>query len=105
MNRGEIWWAELAGDAGFRPVAIVSRNAGLDRRSNITIAEVTRTIRSLQNEVPLTVADGMPTACVINTDSLYTIPKNRLRERIITLSGERTFALNAALRYSLDIEW
>jgi mRNA-degrading endonuclease toxin of MazEF toxin-antitoxin module len=30
MTRGEIWWAELAGDAGFRPVVIVSRAEGLE---------------------------------------------------------------------------
>ena len=103
--RGEVWWAELAGDAGFRPVAIVSRTAGLDRRWNVTIAEVTRTIRSLPCEVPLSAREGMPTECVINTDTLHTIPKNRLRERATSLAVEKLFALNQALRYSLDIEW
>lgn len=105
MKRGEIWRAELAEDAGFRPIAIVSRTPAMERRLNITIAEVTRTIRSSPNEVPLSIADGMPTTCVINTDSLHTIPRNRLRERITSLSAEAAFSLNRALRYSLDIEW
>ncbi len=105
MTRGEIWWAELAGDAGFRPVAIVSRAEGLERRRNLIIAEVTRVMRGLACEVPLSQADGMPTDCVINTDNLHTIPRDRLRRRIVGLSEEKVFAVGQALRYSLDLEW
>ena len=105
MRRGEVWWAELAGDAGFRPVVIVSRSAGLDQRANVIVAEVTRVVRDLPCEVPLYVADGMPVDCVINTDNLYTIPKDRLRGRIIALPEDRIFALTQAIRYSLDLEW
>ena len=103
--RGEVWWAELAGDAGFRPVAVVSRSAGLDRRANVTVAEVTRVVRDLPCEVPLHVADGKPVDCVVNTDNLHTIPEERLRQRITDLPEDRLFALTQALRYSLDLEW
>ena len=105
MTRGEIWWAELAGDAGYRPVMIVSRPEGLDRRRNVTIAEVTRVVRSLPCEVSLTRAEGMPTACVINTDNLHTIPQDRLRQLITALSDERVFELDQALHFSLGLEW
>lgn len=103
MTRGEVWWAELAGDAGFRPVVIISRAEGLETRRNISIAEVTRVVRSLPSEVPLSVADGMPVSCLVNTDNLHTIPKDRLRQRIAALSSERLFALDQALRYSLEL--
>jgi mRNA interferase MazF len=105
VTRGEIWWAELAGDAGFRPVAIVSRAAGMDRRHNVIVAEVTRVIRGLPCEVPLSQVDGMPTESVVNTDNLHTIPKDSLRVRITGLSAEKLFALAQALRYSLELEW
>ena len=105
MTRGEIWWAELAGDAGFRPVALVSRAAGMDRRRNVTVAEVTRVIRGLPCEVPLAQADGMPTESVINTDNLHTIPKDNLRVRIASLGAEKLFALAQSLRYSLELDW
>jgi mRNA interferase MazF len=105
MRRGEVWWVEPAGDAGFRPVVVVCRSAGLDRRANVIVAEVTRVVRDLPCEVPLHVADGMPVECVINTDNLHTIPKDRLRERIIALPEDRAFALTQSLRYSLDLEW
>ena len=104
MTRGEVWWAELASDAGFRPVVIVSRSDGLDRRQNLTISDVTRVVRSLPCEVPLSRNDGLPTDCVINTDTLHTIPADRLRQHITTLSQERLFALGNALRYSLDLD-
>ena len=104
MTRGQAWWAELAGDAGFRPVVVVSRAAGLEGRRNLTIAEVTRVVRSLPSEVPLSGADGMPTECVVNTDNLHTIPRDRLRQLITALSAEKLFALGQALRYSLDLE-
>lgn len=105
MRRGEIWWAELAGGAGYRPVAVVSRSDALSRRVNVTIAEVTRAIRSLPSEVPLSVREGMPTECVINTDNLHTIPRERLRQLIVMLSDEHLFRLAQALRYSLELDW
>ena len=105
MRRGEVWWAELEGDAGFRPVVIVSRSDALPARRNVTIAEVTRIVRRLRSEVPLSRADGMPSDCVINTDNLHTIPSDRLRERITALSDQHEFALTNALRYSLELDW
>jgi len=104
LTRGEVWWAELAGDAGFRPVVIVSDSNALQRRHNVTIAEVTRSVRSLPCEVPLSSSEGMPVDCVVNTDNLHTIPKDRLRQRITQLPGENLFRLDQALRYSLGIE-
>jgi len=41
----------------------------------------------------------------VNTDNLHTIPQDRLRQLIATLSAKRLFALAQALRYSLDLEW
>lgn len=75
MQRGEIWWAELEGDAGYRPVVIVSRSDEITNCRNLTIAEVTRVVRRIPAEVALSRADGMPTDCVINADNLHTIPK------------------------------
>jgi mRNA-degrading endonuclease toxin of MazEF toxin-antitoxin module len=89
MRRGEVWWAELPGDTGFRPVVIVSREFDLLRRTSITVAEVTRTARGRRSGVPLTTREGMPVDCVINADNLHTIAVASLSERIADLeSGE-----------------
>jgi mRNA interferase MazF len=103
--RGEVWWAELAGTAGFRPVVIVSRAKDLESRRNVTVAEITRVVRVLPCEVPLSASDGMPVDCVINTDNLHTIPRERLRQHILSLTAEQVFSLERALRYSLGLEW
>jgi mRNA-degrading endonuclease toxin of MazEF toxin-antitoxin module len=105
VTRGEVWWAELGGEAGFRPVAIVSRADAISKRRNVTIAEVTRVVRRFASEVPLSMDEGMPSACVINTENLHTIPKDRLRERIVVLSSRKLFAMSSALRYALDLDW
>lgn len=105
MTRGEVWWAELAGTAGFRPVVIVSRSEDLDRRGNVTVAEITRVVRSLPCEVSLSTSDGMPADCVINTDNIHTIPRERFRQRILSLSAQQMFSLERALRHSFGLEW
>jgi len=44
-------------------------------RGEITVAYLTSTIRHRNVEVPLTPADGVPRNCVVNLDSINTIPK------------------------------
>ena len=105
MKRGDVWWAELDGDAGFRPVAIVSRTDALERRRNLTIAEVTRVVRGIPSEVPLSKSDGMPADCVINADNLHMIPNNHLRIQTTALDDEHAFELDQALRYALELDW
>lgn len=104
MQRGEVWWAQLAGDAGFRPVAIVSRTSDIMRRTSITVAEITSTVRGRPSEVLLSPRDGMPVGCAINTDNLHTIPTRRLVERITQMVDEQLFALDNALRFSLELD-
>jgi mRNA interferase MazF len=86
-------------------VAIVSRSDAIAARRNITIAEVTRVVRRIPSEVPVSKQEGMPSDCVVNADNLHTIPKDRLRERIMMLRAESLFALNNALRHSLELDW
>lgn len=103
MKRGEIWWARLDLPAGRRPVVLVSREAAYAIRSSITVAEVSTVIRGISSEVALGKRDGMPRACVINTDNLVTIPKNMLESRIVALSSMKLEALDAALQFSLGL--
>ena len=103
MKRGEIWWARQDLPAGRRPVVLVSREAAYAIRASITVAEVSTVIRGISSEVALGKRDGMPRACVINTDNLVTIPKAVLESRIVALSSMKIEALDAALGYSLGL--
>jgi mRNA interferase MazF len=103
MRRGEIWWAELDPPAGQRPVVLLSRNEAYAIRALVTVAPVTTRIRRIRSELPLDRGDGLPKPCVANLDSIITIPKAGLRERIAALSPEKVGALDAAIRFALGL--
>lgn len=104
MKRGEVWWAVLPDPAGRRPVVLVSRDASYAVRSAVTVIEVSTKTRGIATEVALGKRDGLPRACVANTDNVVTIPKAWLRERIATLAPTKLAALDEALRFALGLE-
>lgn len=103
MKRGDVWWANLPAPVGRRPVLLLSRNKAYEVRNAITVAEITTTIRNIPVEVRLTQADGMPKECVVNLDTIITIPKNLLVEYITTLNIGRMKEVNNAIRFALEI--
>jgi mRNA interferase MazF len=103
VKRGEVWWAELPPPAGRRPVVLLSRDSAYVVRTAVTVAPVTRTARDIPVEVMLGPADGLPARCVANLDDLTTIPKNLLRQRLSVLSPPRMVAIEAAIRFALDL--
>jgi mRNA interferase MazF len=104
MKRGEVWWANLPGVVGRRPVLLLSRDSMPAGRGEITVAYLTSTIRHRDVEIPLTPADGVPRACVVNLDSINTIPKAALRSRICFLSPAKMDAVKAAILEALDLK-
>jgi mRNA interferase MazF len=103
VKRGDVWWAELPAPVGRRPVVLLSRDAAYAIRTAVTIAPVTRTIRDIPVEVRLGREDGLPARCVVNLDDVTTIPKSLLRKRIGSLSAVRIAAVDAAIRFALDL--
>lgn len=82
MQRGEIWFAATPG--GDRPVLVLTRDPVADRIDSVVVAALTRTVRGLVCELPLSVErDGVPSDCVVNFDSIHTIPQGTFR-RVIT---------------------
>ena len=104
MRRGEVWWANLPGAVGRRPVLLLSRNAAYRVRTSVTVAAITRTIRHIPVEVVLDRTDGMPAHCVVNLDDILTIPKALVEERITGLSGEKMALVNAAISFALALD-
>jgi mRNA interferase MazF len=105
VRHGEIWWAELAPPAGRRPVLLLSRNEAYAVRELVMVAPLTTRIRGIPSEVSLGDEDGVPRACVVNLDSITTIAKTGLRERLTALSAEKLKAVEAAMHFSLGLEW
>ncbi len=104
MRRGEIWWAELDPPAGRRPVVLLSRDEAYAIRSLVIVAPITTRIRHIPSEVLLGTDDGMPQDCVANLDTIATIPKDCLRNRLITLSTQKLKEIDAATRFTLGLE-
>ena len=103
MQRGEVWWANLPGPIGRRPVILLSRDEAYLVRSAVAVAEITTTIRNIPVEVPLDISDGLPKKCIANLDSIITIPKNLLETHITTLSPEKIEKINEAIKFALDL--
>lgn len=97
--RGEVWWAAAPG--GDRPVLVLTRDPLADRLEAVVVAACTRTIRGVQSELALDVADGMPEACVASFDNLHTLRRSRFRRRITTLGPSRMAEACEALGRSL----
>lgn len=103
MRRGEVWWAELPSPIGKRPVVLLSRDEAYAVRNAVTIAEVTSTVRNIPVEVPLGPEDGLPKKCVVNLDTIVTIRKELLSQRICLLRSEKIELLNEAIKFALSI--
>ena len=103
MRRGEVWWAELPAPAGRRPVVLLSRDEAYAVRELVTVAPLTTQIRRIPSEVSLGRDDGLPRRCVANLDTITTIPKRALSERLAVLSPARRAAVDRALRFALGL--
>lgn len=103
MRRGEVWWADLPLPVGRRPVLLLSRDEAYAVRSAVTVAEVTSTIRGIPVEVELGPDDGLPKKCVVNLDTIVTIRKDLLIERIAILRDEKIVQINAAIKFALSL--
>ena len=68
MNRGEVWWYELA-DVGRRPGCILTRQAAIPVLNAVLVAPATRTIRGIPTEMRLGPEDGMPDDCALSFET------------------------------------
>ena len=98
MRRGEIWFVATPG--GDRPVLVLTRDPVADPIGSVTVAALTRTVRGLVSELELRAADdGVPTDCVVNFDTIHTIPRTSFRHHVATLTPPR---MAQACRTMLD---
>jgi mRNA interferase MazF len=99
VRKGEVWWASLPKPAGRRPVVVLSRDDANRVRDRVIVAPVTTRIRGVPSEVSLGREDGLPKECVANVDTVTTIPKSDLAERISFLAAHKVMELERAVRF------
>ena len=102
MKQYEIRWASLPAPIGRRPVLLLTRTAAYDYLSKVVVAEVTSTIRSIPQEVPLGTSEGLPRLSVANLDNVHVIPKKVIGDVIGRLHVGRQREVKRALGYALD---
>ena len=83
---------------------LLSRDEAYDVRKLVTVAPITTRIRGIPVEVPLGPKDGMPRECVVNLDTVTTIPKDALKERLTVLPRPKMTAVESALRFALGLQ-
>jgi mRNA interferase MazF len=103
VRRGEVWWADLPPPAGRRPVLLLSREEAYRVRALITVAPITTRVREIPAEVLLSRNDGLPKDCAANLDTIVTIARSSLRERITTLRPDKLLAVEEAIHFSLGL--
>lgn len=104
MKRGEVWNAKLPLPAKSRPVLLLSRDSMPASRPEITVAYLTTKPRNPRVEVSLTrAADGVDRDCVVNLDSINTIPKDWLIDYQCTLSSAKMLEVAERIRAALDM--
>lgn len=83
---------------------MLTRDAATAILASVTCAPITRTVRGIRSEVDLDARCGLPEACVINCDSVITVPLSALDEAPVGhLDPIARAPLDLALRYALDI--
>ena len=103
VHRGDVWWAELGGPAGRRPVLVLSRDEACAVRRYVTVAPLTTRRRDIPVEVDLGPGDGLPRVCVANLDSILTIAKAKLTDRVAGLHPAKVVEVNRALKFALGL--
>lgn len=99
MNRGQVWLAEVGGKR--RPVLVLTRDAVLDVRELVTVAEITTSERGLSVEVPVDADVTLDQPSVINCDGLQTVPQRFLTTNVGQVSSDTMEAVCRATALGL----
>jgi mRNA interferase MazF len=104
MKRGEVWWAQQPDPIGRRPVVLLSRNEAYPVRNAVTVAQITTTVRHIPVEVLVDEKDGLLQKSAVNLDTITTVRKSILKERICVLPPEKMVQIEKAILFALDLD-
>jgi len=112
INRGEIWWADLAKPRGSepgytRPVLVVSADAfNSSRISTVIVLVITSNTRiaNAPGNVKLEPsASGLPKPSVVNVSQALTVDKSFLTSRVGAIPANAMQQVSAGMRMALDL--
>lgn len=98
---GELWWADL-GEAGGRPVVVISRDVAIVGRRRTMVAPCSTVIRGLPSEVQLEPGeDPIHLRCAVQLDSVTDVSVQVLTRRLGRLSTQRMKEVCEALEIAV----
>lgn len=112
MERGDVWWVDLASPLGSEPgyrrtVVVVQGDAFNRSRIGTTIAVVlSRNMRLLDapgNVLLTRGASGLPEDSVANVSQLVTLDRSLLEEQVGTVTESDMARIDAGIRLVLDL--
>ncbi len=104
MIRSEIRWCVFKEPDKRRPVLILTNNDLISQLTQITVAQITTTLRGNDAEVCLDESDGMFENCAINLTNIKTVPKDKIGTFITHLSDERMKEVFEAIKFAFGFD-
>lgn len=80
---------------------MLSRTSAYEYLNKVIVAEVTSTIRSISQEVPLGRREGLGRPSVANLDNVHVVPTSCLGEALGRVAPAREHEVKRALGYAL----
>lgn len=84
---------------------VLTRSDVIDSLLYVTVAPLSRTIRSIGSEVMLDPSDGVPQRCAVTLDNIATVEKDLLVQHITTLTMDRMNEVWEALHFAFDLPY
>lgn len=104
MIQGEVRWHIFKEPDKRRPVLILTKNELISELTQITVAQITTTIRDSSAQIWLDESDGLFEECAVNLTNIFTVPKNKLGSYITLLSPEKMNEVFAAIKFTFGID-
>ena len=104
MNRGDIWYIDLGGSGGKRPVLVLTRQGVIDYLDKVTVVEITSRGKGYPTEVFIGAAGNLPSPSFVQTDNIHTLAKHRLMKYAGTLNRELLNEVGLKIILALGLE-
>ena len=104
MRHGEIWEADIGGRVGRRPVLILTRSAVIPYLSKVVVAEVTTQGKGYPTQVDIDQKANLPKHSFVSSESLHTLPKDRLKKSLGELPTDLLKKVSDAVIFALDLK-
>jgi len=101
-RRGEVFWGP--GKKKIRPLLIVSNNQGNRYSNDIVVIPGTTQKIDIVYPVEVLVTEGLSKPTKFQADSIFTIYKEELGEKITEFSPDIMVDVNIALQIELNLE-